>query len=200
MSLIVRNLSYTYSRSGRGCRNVSFEAGVHQVVGLVGPSGSGKSTALACIAGVLTGGSGSVSVVGEAEPMISLALQAAPLFEGLRLWENVAVAWGYPSRRARTDAVAALAEVGLADLADAFPSSLSGGQRQRGAVAAALAQDSDVMLFDEPTGNLDDVNADRVVQALRLSARQGRVVVLATHDRRVIDQLDAVVELEGQGS
>lgn len=200
MSLVVNDLAYAYAASGRGCRDVSFTVGTGEIAALVGPSGCGKSTALACVAGVLTGSSGTVSVSGVDEPVISLALHSAPLFEGLRLWENVALAWGYPSKRRQADAITELAAVGLGDHGEAFPSTMSAGQRQRAAVAVALAQRGDVMLFDEPTGNLDDVNASRVLQALRMAADQGCVVVLATHDRRVTEHVDSVIRLTEQAS
>ncbi|WP_051208873.1 ABC transporter ATP-binding protein [Propionicicella superfundia] len=201
MRLDVSSLTYIYKSSRRGCRDVGFAAEDGEIVALIGPSGCGKSTVLACVAGVLTPDAGTVEVVGGGDGASTfLMLQAAPLFEGLRLWENVALGYGYPARRHRVSAVARLAEVGLEECADDRPSHLSVGQRQRGAVAVALAQPGRVLLFDEPTGNLDDDNARRVMDGLRSAAGTGRVVVMATHDRRVLAEADRVVDLAVAGA
>ena len=97
--------------------------------------------------------------------------------------------------RARTRARALLDQVGIADQADKLPNALSGGQQQRAAIARALANDPEVVLADEPTGNLDSATADAVLELLRGLARAGKTIVVVTHDRDIASRADRMVTL-----
>lgn len=199
--LCVAGIQHLFTSSGRGSPRISFVAPPGNIVALIGPSGCGKSTTLACIAGVLAPTRGVVVLNGKPiSDQVSLAMQVAPLFEHLTAWENIALARGYPSRKYRTWATTELERVGLSGLADSVPSELSVGQRQRVAVVASLVQNRAVLLFDEPTGNLDDESAASVLDVLRSCADSGRIVVLATHDQRVVSRVDRVVTIEMRGS
>lgn len=198
MRLHVEEVGYTYDASKRGCPPTTFVAKSGEILALIGASGSGKSTCLACIAGILVADSGQVDLRGANEnagPGKVLVMQTAPLFEALRSWENVALGWGVPHPRRRGDALAMLTTFDLADCADSLPRELSSGQRQRVAVVCALSTNAPVLLFDEPTGNLDDANAELVMSHLRQAASGGRVVVVATHDSRVLRGVDSIVKM-----
>ncbi|TXK18815.1 ABC transporter ATP-binding protein [Homoserinibacter sp. GY 40078] len=199
--LIVERLNYAYDAVERGVRDVTFSAAPGAVTALVGPSGAGKSTVLACVAGVLTPESGDVRVTSGAASRVgapcALVTQNCVVFERLTVWENVALAWGRPTSRSRARAMGVLHELGMRGLGDELPSSLSGGQRQRVAIAAALAGRPSVLLADEPTGSLDALSTSRVIASLRGAAAAGSVVLVATHDRAVIDTADAVIEMTG---
>lgn len=199
--LQAEDVSYRYPGSARGISHVNLQAHAGRVTALVGPSGSGKSTILACLASVLRPDSGRVTWNGTDISAGSRALitQNSSLFEDLSLWENVALASGPPRRASKRRAVAVLEGLGMHELADSAPSALSLGQRQRAAIAAAIAQEADVILADEPTGSLDEANGRRVMDALRTIADRGSAVLIATHDPQVMKLVDAVVTLESEG-
>lgn len=165
---------------------------------IMGPSGSGKSTLLNILGLLDRPDTGSYRIDGEeatamhdrdrtsARAMrLGFAFQAFHLLPHRTLAENVAVALMYHgmARREREAAgCAALQAVGLGDRADALPAELSGGQQQRVAIARALAVNPDVLLCDEPTGNLDTTTADDILQLIAALHRQGRTIILITHN------------------
>lgn len=170
-----------------------------EFVSLMGPSGSGKST-LMHIMSLLdrpTGGTylfDGQDVGGKTDEeraklrlsRIGFVFQAFHLLPRLTAAENVALPLVYaqvPSARRLERARAALAGVGLSERANFLPSQLSGGQKQRVAIARALVNDPAVVFADEPTGNLDSVSSEQVLDMLReLSKGQGRTVVMVTHE------------------
>jgi ABC-type lipoprotein export system ATPase subunit len=163
-------------------------------IAIVGPSGSGKSTLLQLMAAldVATTGDLAWPALGEGKPLrpghVGVVFQAASLIPSLSAVENVEVPLRilaeHPDPRAA--ALDALARVGLADVADKLPDQLSGGQAQRVGVARAIVTHPRLVLADEPTGQLDQPSAQRVVDAL-LESLQGTdaALVLATHDEAV---------------
>jgi putative ABC transport system ATP-binding protein len=189
-------------------RGVSLAVAPGEMVAVVGPSGSGKSTLLHCLAGLDEPDGGVVRVGGERlsrrpeadraalrARRIGLLFQTGNLFAHLSVDENVAVA-----RRlaGRTDAPAArhdlLERLGLGGRAEAPATELSGGEVQRAGLAVALANDPDVLLADEPTGEVDATTGERVVELLRAAAAAGTAVLVVTHaeamagaaDRRLV--------------
>jgi putative ABC transport system ATP-binding protein len=187
----------------------AFEPG--RVTAVMGPSGSGKSTLLNLLAGFDRPTSGHVVIdgvrLGELPERELAALrlrrfgfvfQASNLVTVLPARRNVAfpmglagVARGERDRRAR----ALLDRFGVAHRADALPGKLSGGERQRVALARALANDPDVVFADEPTGSLDRRSGAEVVTALGEVARDGRTVVVVTHDPDVAGAADHVLRI-----
>lgn len=173
---------------------------------VVGPSGSGKSTLLNLLAGFDSPTTGQVFVDGtdlHALPEAGRAdfrlanygfvFQSHNLVTILTALENVEFPLtlaGVGRRERRERARALLEQVGLSGRASHLPSQLSGGEAQRVAVARALARDPRVLLADEPTGNLDSHTGERVLQLLTGPAREGRTVVLITHDRDVATLAD----------
>ncbi len=183
-----------------------------EIVALLGPSGSGKSTLLQA-AGLLEGGyGGRITIDGTAAAQLSDAARTAlrreklgfvyqfhhllPDFSAL---ENVVLAQlvagaDLPAAKARgTELLSAL---GLAERLDHRPSKLSGGEQQRVAVARALANRPVLILADEPTGNLDEETAGRVLdEFLRLVRQQGSAALVATHNRQLAQRMDRIVRL-----
>ncbi|HEX8154071.1 MAG TPA: ABC transporter ATP-binding protein, partial [Thermoanaerobaculia bacterium] len=180
-------------------------------VAVVGRSGSGKSTLLNLIGGIDAATSGSVHVGGTAIGTLSakqlavwrgrnvgFVFQFFQLLPTLTAAENVMLPMDFcntfPVRQRRARAIELLGSVGVADQADKLPAALSGGQQQRVAIARALANEPQVVLADEPTGNLDSATARAVLELFRAMSRAGTTVVIATHERD-LGAVDRVVEI-----
>lgn len=182
--------------------DVSVQVRAGEVVAVMGPSGSGKSTLLHILAGLLRPDSGSVSLLGErldTRPErlrararlkhLGFVFQFGDLVPELTVVENVELPLrllGAPAAAARERAVAMLDRLDIAHEADRRLSEVSGGQAQRAAVARALVHDPAVVLADEPTGALDTITGELVMEALMSAAAdRGAAVVLVTHELRV---------------
>ena len=185
-------------------RGVDLAVSPGEVVAVVGASGSGKSTLLA-IAGALDAGFGGEAVV-AGQPLRGLSQQALaslrnrsigfvfqsfnlvpafPALENVMLPGLLRQGGGEPRDALRVRALAALDRVGLAAKAHARPARLSGGERQRVAIARALLTRPALLLADEPTGNLDAVTGEAVIQLFGELAREGTAVLVVTHEERV---------------
>ena len=173
-----------------------------EVVAVMGPSGSGKSTLLHCIAGIVPPDSGTVHYDGRELSAMSdversalrrsafgFVFQFGQLVPELSCRENVALPLrldGVSRRVAEARADELLRSLEVADVASQRPGTVSGGEGQRVAVARALVTDPRVLFADEPTGALDSLNGERVMELLTGAARQrGTAVVLVTHETRV---------------
>ena len=178
---------------------------------LLGPSGCGKTTLLSCLAGILHPTEGTVrhgdveisSLGGAALTAyrrhgVGIVFQAFNLVASLTALDNVALPLLGSGRRrsdARARSAELLNEVGLADRMSHLPGQLSGGQQQRVAIARALALDPPLILADEPTAHLDYVQVETTLRILRRLAAPGRIVVVVTHDDRLLPLADQVIEL-----
>ncbi|MDH6111567.1 putative ABC transport system ATP-binding protein [Kitasatospora sp. MAP12-15] len=186
-----------------------------EFVAVMGPSGSGKSTLLTLAGGLDTATSGEVLVEGRELGGLSRSALAAVrrrsigyvfqdfnLIPALTAAENVSLPReldGMSSRQARTEALAALAEIGIGELADRYPDQLSGGQQQRVAIARALIGERRLVLADEPTGALDSATGEAVLTVLRGRCDAGAAAVMVTHEARHAEWADRVVLLrDGQ--
>ena len=190
-------------------RGVSLSVAAGELVAVMGPSGSGKSTLLNVAGGLDTATTGSVRVEGVDLASLSRADLAAVrrrsagyVFQDLNLIptltaaENVALPLELDGRRrTRHGALAALEEVGVADLADRYPDEMSGGQQQRVAIARALVGERRLVLADEPTGALDSETGEAVLALLRRRVDAGAAGVLVTHEQRHAAWADRVVFL-----
>lgn len=148
-----------------------------EFVVLLGPSGCGKSTLLRLLAGLDRPDGGEVEVPTER----AIVFQGDRLLPWQRVWRNVTI--GLDGRDAREQALAVLAEVGLADRANAWPKTLSGGEAQRVALARALVTEPDLVLLDEPFSALDAITRLHMHDLVRrLHQRHGAAMLLVTHD------------------
>ncbi|MFF0751268.1 ABC transporter ATP-binding protein [Streptomyces sp. NPDC004267] len=192
-------------------RGIDLDVYPGELVAVMGPSGSGKSTLLTIVGGLDTPTSGQVIVedtdittAGRKElaalrrRSIGYVFQDYNLIPALTAAENVALPReldGVSARKARTEALAALAEMELGHLADRFPDEMSGGQQQRVAIARALVGDRRLVLADEPTGALDSETGESVLALLRSRCDAGAAGILVTHEPRFAAWADRVVFL-----
>ncbi|AXR79872.1 ABC transporter ATP-binding protein [Natrarchaeobaculum sulfurireducens] len=179
---------------------------------VMGPSGSGKSTLLNLVGALDTPTDGDVVVAGENVATLSesgrarlrgdrigFIFQTFNLMSRLTAAENVTLplmfaGWGRKQRRERAQTI--LEEVGLGDRLEHLPRELSGGQRQRVAIARALASDPELILADEPTGNLDTETGNGIMQLLEAANDRGNAILLVTHERRIAEHADRIVHVK----
>ncbi|MGQ0702933.1 MAG: ABC transporter ATP-binding protein [Gemmatimonadales bacterium] len=209
--LAVLGLTKHYERGMvHALAGVSFEAQAGEVVAVTGPSGCGKSTLLSLIGLLDRPTEGRVRVAGDdltrvRKPSafrarrIGFVFQFHHLVPTMTLLENVGapmVALGAGRARRRERAQELLDRMGLAARADFLPTNVSGGERQRAAVARALVNRPQVILADEPTGNLDTMNGEIVLDLLMTEARaQGALVLMATHNPELVRKADREIAL-----
>jgi putative ABC transport system ATP-binding protein len=212
--VVVDDLAVEYRRDGYAVRpfeHLSLLAQPGELAVLLGPSGSGKTTLLSCLGGILTPASGTITVGGaEITAMkrsalelyrrdsVGFVFQAFNLIPSLSALENVAIPLmlaGTSHRDAMARARDLLERVGLGERLRNKPGQLSGGQQQRVAVARGLVHDPVLLLADEPTANLDYVQAEGVIRLLRELRDDGRVIIVSTHDARLVPIADQVVKM-----
>ena len=191
---------------------VSLDVGRGEFVAVRGRSGSGKSTLLNLVGGIDTADSGRILVAGNDLTALSerdrtlfrrqhvgFVYQAFNLVPTLNVGDNIRLVLelnGVEGPEASARIAELLEAVGLEDRADSFPDLLSGGEQQRVAIARALSHRPAVLIADEPTGNLDDRTAARILALLDALVRQhGGTMLIATHSQRIADSCDRVVEL-----
>lgn len=204
-------------------RGISLDVHLGEVLCIIGPSGSGKTTLLRCMNfleeydegeilfdGVLVGYrmKNGGRFIERSARVAAIRAQMAMVFQRFHLWphmttlENVMegpiVVRGIERRRAMRLANDLLLKVGLQDKADVYPSKLSGGQMQRAAIARALAMEPKALLFDEPTSALDPELVGEVLEVMRSLAREGKTMVVVTHEIRFAREVaDRVVMMDG---
>jgi len=210
----IRDLTIEYSSGGYAVRpfdGYNLELKTGELVVLLGASGCGKTTLLSMLSTLLTPTSGSITV-GDIEVTalrgaalteyrrhtVGIVFQSSNLVPSLTARENLYVALrnakvGRAAARERAEHLLTL--VGLEERMSHKPGMLSGGQQQRVAIARALALDPPLIVADEPTASLDYVQVDGVIRMLRELAAPGRIVIVATHDERLLPLADRVVEL-----
>jgi lipoprotein-releasing system ATP-binding protein len=195
-------------------RGISFEAAAGDTVAISGQSGSGKSTLLNILGGLDRCDSGSVQVDGDEiaglsernltyyrSRRVGFIFQFHYLLKDFTALENVmlpAYIFGMKKKAALDKARALLDDVRLTDRLDHFPSQLSGGERQRVAVARSMVNNPDIILADEPTGNLDPLNSSVVAELLYAGAEKwGKTLIVVTHDEKVACRARVRYTLEG---
>jgi putative ABC transport system ATP-binding protein len=190
---------------------LSFEAVRGEMTVLLGPSGSGKTTLLSCLGGILTPTSGTIRLgdldvtsVGSGaleayrRDHVGFVFQAFNLIPSLTALQNVAIPLiltGSKKSDAYDRAGAALDRVGMRERKTHLPSRLSGGQQQRVAVARGIVHEPPLLLADEPTANLDHIQAESIIALLRDLREQGSIIVVSTHDARLVPVADTTVQM-----
>jgi len=211
LALELLRVEYAYRRDV-ALRGVSLKVEPGEVVAITGPSGCGKSTLLHCAAGILRPHAGTVQLAGQNLADLSetvrtrlrrtqagIVLQFGQLVPDLTLIDNVALPLlleGHDRAGARRAAQEWLDRVGVGADATAVPGELSGGQNQRAAVARALVTGPAIVFADEPTGSLDSLAGEQMMELLLSSVRGGgAALVLVTHDNMVAAYADREVRL-----
>ncbi|CCK62146.1 ATP-binding cassette domain-containing protein [Mycobacterium canetti] len=212
--LSIQNLVVEYYSGGYALRPINglnLDVAAGSLVMLLGPSGCGKTTLLSCLGGILRPKSGAIKfdevdittlqgaeLTNYRRNKVGIVFQAFNLVPSLTAVENVMVPLrlaGMSRGASRRRAEELLARVNLAERMNHRPGDLSGGQQQRVAVARAIALDPPLILADEPTAHLDFIQVEEVLRLIRELADGERVVVVATHDSRMLPMADRVVEL-----
>jgi putative ABC transport system ATP-binding protein len=212
--LSIQNLVVEYSSGGYAVRPIDgldLDVAAGSLAILLGPSGCGKTTLLSCLGGILRPTAGAIKF-GDVDvtsldarglsayrrDRVGIVFQAFNLVPSLTALENVMIpmhAAGVSRRAARGRAEELLTRVGLQDRTTHRPADLSGGQQQRVAVARAIALDPPLILADEPTAHLDFIQVEEILRLIRELASGDRMVVVATHDSRILPLADRIVEL-----
>jgi putative ABC transport system ATP-binding protein len=191
--------------------NIDLQIFPGEFVVLIGPSGSGKSTLLSILGLLEPPSSGDILVAGQSVKKLSrrqlarlrgrklgYVFQSFNLLAGLSVAENVMLSGllvGESGRAQHNRAIELLDQFGLAEKAKRVPSELSGGEQQRVAIARALFMQPDVILADEPTGNLDTKNGRKVIEALETLNEEGQTIVLVTHDLSIAEEAPRLISL-----
>ena len=215
-AVVFSNVSKEYKLGGKTVKaldNVSFEVKPNQLVVFLGPSGAGKTTILNLIGGLEKPSSGEVRVVGidiagssENElatfraANVGFIFQSYNLVSTLTAGENVELmmelaGWSDSARNEKLTSEL-IEQMGLSDRQDHLPSQLSGGEQQRVAIARAMANNPQLMLADEPTGNLDTGTGSEIIGLLGVLKKKGKTVIITTHDDRIIEKADIVYRIE----
>ncbi len=200
------NVGLRYGMGPEILRDLTFDIPARSFQFLTGPSGAGKTTMLRLLfmslkptRGLITMFDRDISVVPNADlPMlrrrIGIVFQDFRLLDHLTTYENVALPLrvrGKPEASYRSDVLELLKWVGLGERVNVLPPVLSGGEKQRAAIARALIDQPEILLADEPTGNVDPPMARRLLKLFLELNRLGTAVVIATHDLALMDQIDA---------
>ena len=193
-------------------KGISFDVEPGEFLSIVGPSGNGKSTLLNMITGIDRPTSGEVIVTGrEIHNMsenklaawrgqhVGIVFQFFQMLPALSLVQNIMLPMDFAKKYSRTEkrerAMQLLEIVELTDQASKLPGMVSGGQQQRAAVARALANDPEIIVADEPTGNLDTRTANNIFELFQKLADQGKTLIMVTHNKDLSRRVPRVVEI-----
>lgn len=195
----------------RAIDHTSIQIKTGEFVSIVGKSGSGKSTLLHMLGGLDFPTSGNVLIGGKdifslkedelavfRRRKIGFVFQAFNLVSSINVWENIVLPMGLDGKLVDKQYVMDIIHtLGLESKLQNLPHTLSGGQQQRVAIARAIASKPDIILADEPTGNLDSKTSDEVVGLLKLSAKKyGQTLVMITHDEEIAQTADRIIIIE----
>ncbi|ADC91315.1 ABC transporter ATP-binding protein [Mageeibacillus indolicus] len=206
--LSIRGISKIYE-SVNALQNINLDVHKGEWVSIMGSSGSGKTTMMNIIGCMDKPSAGSVYLDGQditkknqhelttiRREKIGLVFQQFHLIQYLTAVENVMVAQYYHSMPDEKEALAALAKVGLEKRAKHLPNQLSGGEQQRVCIARALINNPEIILADEPTGNLDEANENIVIGIMRELHKEGATIIVVTHDPEVGEEAERKVVLD----
>lgn len=208
VTLTLEHISYRYKKADRDAlKNVSCHFQGGEMAAIIGPSGSGKTTLLSILAGLDEPSAGTITKDGQdvlgmdrnlwRRQEVSVIFQSFQLFPLLTVLENVMLPLelkGVPKKEADRQAKENLSLVGLApEKYKRYPSNLSGGEQQRVAIARSLSGGAQILLADEPTGNLDGENTKNIISIFQNLAHEfGYCIIVVTHDPEIAASSDAV--------
>ncbi len=199
----LHNVTLAYQQDASALNNINLKIGKGEFVFLTGPSGAGKTSLLRLLYGALSPNRGQVLIDGQnitrmspkqvplLRRSIGVVFQDFKLLQNRTVFENVAITlevlgWGRADIGKKTMHI--LRQMGIESKYNLVTQRLSGGEQQRVALARALVNDPKILLADEPTGNLDDANKNQILNIFKDANIRGTTVVVATHDRRLIEQ------------
>ncbi len=208
----LRGIEKIYKRGSEyvhALRGIDLEISKGEFVSIVGPSGAGKTTLLHILGCLDTPTRGEIKIDNRAVNLmteselvlfrrkkIGLIFQQFYLIPGLSIYDNVALPLLFSRTRVEREHVLSLIElVGLKERVNHTPAQLSGGEMQRVAIARALVNKPEIILADEPTGNLDTENSERIFELLRKLNKNGFTVVMVTHNNDLASRADRVIRL-----
>jgi len=207
-AIFLESVTKNYDLYTRALNNVSLAISEGDWVSIIGPSGSGKTTLLNIMSGLDTTSSGTIKVnetdiTGLGQNMltrfrrenIGLIFQHYHLIPYLTALENVMIAQYFQGTVDKEAARVALENVGLGHRIEHRPSQLSGGEQQRVCIARALINKPNILLADEPTGNLDVKNGEIVMEIIRKLVNEGHTVVIVTHNMDIAKQSRRIIEM-----
>ena len=208
----LKDVTKVYEGNVTGVEHINLQIEDGEFVFIVGESGSGKSTLLKLLMRELLPDEGSIfidgkditklrrSKVAELRRNMGIVFQDYRLLSSRTVYENVAFALEVievPPKKIQRSVPAALNLVGLAHKAKSMPNGISGGEQQRTAIARAIVNNPALVLADEPTGNLDPRNSEEIMDVLDAIHRRGTTVIVATHDRDIVDEMQKrVIHIE----
>lgn len=198
------SVTKTYNKNHEALKDLSLDIHKGEFISLVGQSGAGKSTLIKLIIGEEKPDSGKILIddidvagirsidIPYLRRKIGVIFQDIKLLPNRTAFENIAFAMevsGEPNNTIKKEVVKILELVGLEEKSKNFPHEMSGGERQRVAIARALAHNPVLLLADEPTGNLDSINAFEIIQLLLKINKAGTTVILATHAKDLVNSI-----------
>lgn len=211
--IIVKNLTKTYNKGKsnqfNAIENITFSVDDNELVAIVGTSGAGKSTLLHIVSTIDNATSGEVEIDGcditkisnakRAEmrnKQIGLVIQDYALINDYNVLENVMLPLTFSKvKNKKEKALSALSDIGIEHLAKKKISKLSGGEKQRVAIARAIVNNPKYIFADEPTGNLDSVTTEGIIDLFQTLNKKGKTIIIITHDMNVANKCHRIIRL-----
>ena len=198
ISNITKKYNPKKSNEFEALHGISCEINDGELVAVIGKSGAGKSTLLHTIDGTLVKNLSEKQYAKIRNEKIGMVMQDFALVEDFTALENVMIPLNFSKQKIKNKkekALAALKSVGIGELAKKPCNKLSGGQKQRVAIARAIVNEPSMILADEPTGALDTKTSAEIMALFKSLNKQGRTVVIVTHDPKIAEQCDRIIEI-----